>query len=76
MKKALLVDDFPDNIFFLQEVIEALGFEPMSVDNGEKAVHAVKADDFAVIFMDIEMPIMNGFEELRWLYRPFWQTER
>lgn len=62
MKKALLVDDFPDNIFFLQEVIEALGFEPMSVDNGEKAVQAVKNEDFAVIFMDIEMPIMNGFE--------------
>lgn len=73
MKKALIVDDFPDNIFFLQEVIEVLGLEAHSVENGELAVQEVSGSNYDVVFMDIEMPVMNGFEaveEIRKLPSP------
>jgi len=60
--KILLVDDFPDNIFLLEEIVRSLGYAPISVTNGEEAVNAVKLDDFKLVFMDIEMPVMNGFE--------------
>jgi CheY-like chemotaxis protein len=60
--KVLIVDDFPDNIFLLEEIVASLGYEPVAVQNGEEAVNEVRDNDYKVVFMDIEMPIMNGFE--------------
>ena len=60
--KVLIVDDFPDNVFLLEEIISSLGFESDSANNGELAVEAVRKNDYQIVFMDIEMPIMNGFE--------------
>ncbi len=71
--KVLIVDDFPDNVFLLEEIICSLGFVSESVINGELAVDAVRNGDFGLVFMDIEMPIMNGFEaaeEIRELPEP------
>lgn len=60
--RVLIVDDFPDNIFLLEEILSSLGFEADSANNGELAVQSVQNNDYRVIFMDIEMPVMNGFE--------------
>lgn len=62
MNKVLIVDDFPDNIFLLQEIVELIGFSAESRENGEQAVDAVRHNNYTVVFMDIEMPVMNGFE--------------
>ncbi|MFQ3579520.1 MAG: response regulator [Bacteroidales bacterium] len=58
----LIVDDFDDNIFYLEEVIDMLGYKVSSAKNGEIAVQKVANENFDVVLMDIEMPIMNGFE--------------
>lgn len=71
--KILIVDDFPDNVFLLEEIITNLGFEADSVSNGEQAVDAVRTGNYQLVFMDIEMPVMNGFEaaeEIRELPEP------
>ncbi len=71
--KILIVDDFPDNVFLLEEIITNLGFEADSVSNGEQAVDAVRTGKYQLVFMDIEMPVMNGFEaaeEIRELPEP------
>lgn len=60
--KVLIVDDFPDNVFLLKEIISCLGFETESACNGEIAVESVRKGDYQLVLMDIEMPIMNGFE--------------
>ncbi|MBK8806921.1 MAG: response regulator [Bacteroidales bacterium] len=73
MAKVLIVDDLSDNIFLLEELISAFGLEYKSVNNGQEAVNAVIAEDFDIILMDIEMPVMNGFEaseEIRELPEP------
>lgn len=62
VKRALLVDDYEDNILLLQEYVELLEFETDYVGNGQLAVDAVKESDYDVILMDIEMPVLNGFE--------------
>jgi len=62
MGKILIVDDFPDNIFLLQEIVELIGYDAESRENGEQAVDAVRNNTYDVVFMDIEMPVMNGFE--------------
>ena len=71
--KILIVDDFPDNVFLLEEIITNLGFEADSVSNDEQAVDAVRTGNYQLVFMDIEMPVMNGFEaaeEIRELPEP------
>lgn len=71
--KVLIVDDFEDNIFLLEEILSALDMITTSVHNGQEAVDAVKASDFDLVLMDIEMPVMNGFEaaeEIRELDSP------
>ena len=53
----------------IQEYIEAVltdaGHEVMLVKNGTEAVAAVKAMDFDVVLMDVQMPEMNGIEATR-----------
>lgn len=60
--KILIVDDWPDNVFLLKEVLALMGFDCILAENGQEAVDQVKNEEFAAVFMDIEMPVMNGFE--------------
>lgn len=60
--KMLVVDDWPDNVVLLQEYLELLGCEYDFAENGEKAVELVREQTYAAVFMDIEMPVMNGIE--------------
>jgi DNA-binding NtrC family response regulator len=63
--KVLIVDD--DTIIgeTLKDIMMAKGFESIFVDSGEKALEAVKKDDFDFVLMDIKMPVMNGVEALK-----------
>ena len=75
MKKhrILIVDDFTDNIKLLGQIVEILGYEFTIATNGKQAIEEVKVNDFDLIFMDIEMPVMNGYEatnEIRKLQYP------
>jgi len=62
MKKVLIADDFEDNIFLLEQILELLDYECTSVINGQEAVDEFKAGDYDLVLLDIEMPVMNGFE--------------
>lgn len=62
MARVLVVDDFEDNIFLLEEVLSILQMEYQSVTNGQEAVIAMTESNFDIVLMDIEMPVMNGFE--------------
>lgn len=62
MKKVLIADDFEDNIFLLEQILELLDFECTSVINGQEAVDTYKEGDYDFVLLDIEMPVMNGFE--------------
>ena len=56
----LIVDDNATNVFVLSSFFKKLKVEYDSVYNGEKAVEAVTRKVYDVIFMDINMPVMNG----------------
>ncbi len=60
--RILLVDDRPENLFALEEILAPLGQILVSVRTGEQAVRAVLADEYAVVLLDIMMPGMDGFE--------------
>lgn len=73
MKKVLIADDIADNIFLLEQILEVMDFECTSAENGEEALEAFKSKHYDVVLLDIEMPVMNGFEtaeEIRALPAP------
>lgn len=64
-RKLLLVDDKPENLGVLHDMLAPLGFELAKARDGEEAI--AKARDFRpdVIFMDLLMPVVDGFEATR-----------
>ncbi|MCG8672409.1 MAG: response regulator [Pseudomonadales bacterium] len=63
----LVAEDNTVNQMLIRKFLEGLGASVTMVENGELAVEAVESNEFDVIFMDIEMPVMNGFEALEFL---------
>lgn len=63
LPKILLVDDQPNNLLALEEVVAAPGHDVVSVRSGHEALKALlEHDDFAVIILDVQMPDMDGYE--------------
>ncbi|MFM7601212.1 MAG: PAS domain-containing protein [Pseudanabaena sp.] len=58
--KILVVEDNPVNQKILLLMLESLGYRADSVDNGQKAINAVSSQAYDLIFMDIQLPIMDG----------------
>lgn len=58
----LIVDDYPPNLLALETVLEPLGFEVVSAGSGEEALARLAARDFVLIFMDVLMPGLDGYE--------------
>lgn len=60
--KILIVDDRPDKLTALTAVLSELGQEIITANSGKEALRLVLAYDFAVILLDVSMPVMDGFE--------------
>jgi signal transduction histidine kinase/ActR/RegA family two-component response regulator len=64
-KRALLVDDNELNLEVAEELLEMLGMTVEKANNGRNAVQAVSERPtgyYDLVFMDVQMPIMNGYE--------------
>lgn len=58
----LIVDDSPSKRFALRAALLPLGHRIVEADSGTAALRCVMAEDFAVILLDVHMPVMDGFE--------------
>jgi CheY-like chemotaxis protein len=65
LKKILIVDDIFSNRLLLSSALETLGIPSKSVNDGQAAINSLEEEDFCMVFMDIEMPVMNGLETVR-----------
>ncbi len=61
-KSILLVEDNPINIKITTKVLERGGYRVAHADNGKEALKMLDQENFDLILMDGEMPIMNGYE--------------
>ena len=59
--QVLIVDDNLVNQKLSAKFLQKLGCEVSIVDNGKKAVEEVKGKTFDIVFMDCQMPIMDGY---------------
>ena len=60
--KILIVDDIFTNRLLLSELIKTLGHVSFQAENGKQAIDFLEKEEFDLILMDIEMPVMNGRE--------------
>lgn len=64
-KHILVVDDTDDNRFLLQTYLKKLPYIVHQASDGQEALDAVLNNQFDLILMDIQMPIMDGYEATR-----------
>jgi CheY-like chemotaxis protein len=63
--RILLVDDDPDNTLIMKLFLPSPPLDVETAGNGREAVDACRLRRPDVIFMDLEMPVMGGFEALK-----------
>jgi CheY-like chemotaxis protein len=60
--KILFAEDDAVSRYALAKQIEKIGHEVSTVEDGKQALEALARDDFDVILMDVQMPVMDGVE--------------
>lgn len=63
----LIIDDTPFNVMVMQQILEKEGFVIENSNNGQDGIEKVMAKAYDLIFMDCEMPIMDGWETTKQL---------
>jgi CheY-like chemotaxis protein len=65
MKRVLIIDDDPRNIFALVATLKAKAYQTDSCDSATEALNLLKKDTaFDVILIDMMMPEMDGYEAI------------
>lgn len=61
--KILLVDDLPENLFALEVILSDENYSCVKANSGNEALKILlHQQDFALILIDVQMPMMDGFE--------------
>jgi PleD family two-component response regulator len=67
--KILLVDDREDNLMSIEAILGQDGYEFFRAFSGTEALKVLLSEtDFALILMDVKMPVLNGFETATMIY--------
>ncbi len=61
----LLVDDRPENIASLEALLEDGRRQLLSASSGERALQLLLEHQVAIVLLDVQMPVMNGYEVAR-----------
>ncbi len=64
-KRILVVEDHEDNRQILRDLLASAGYEMIEAENGEAGVAAAAAHHPDLILMDIQLPILDGYEATR-----------
>jgi len=63
--KILIVDDIRTNRTLGAKLLEKRGHVVKTVENGKQAIDELSKEDFDVVLMDVQMPVMDGLEATR-----------
>jgi len=65
--KVLIAEDNINNQKLIMRHLEKMGLSVFAVDNGKRAIDRALAEEFDLIFMDIQMPVMGGLDAIKQL---------
>ena len=68
-RKILIVDDSPSQLLGIQRIVEKLGHESITAEDGAAGVEVAKRELPDMVLMDVVMPNLNGFQATRTLSR-------
>ena len=67
MTTILIVDDNPDNLFVLENLLVHVGHRVIQAQDGAEALRLAHTEGPDLVLMDLDMPIMDGWEATRTL---------
>jgi signal transduction histidine kinase/CheY-like chemotaxis protein len=71
--RMLIAEDNPVNVMLMKKVLSKWDIIPSVAENGARAVELMQYGNFDIILMDLQMPVMNGFDaaiEIRKMHDP------
>ncbi len=71
-RKALVVDDGPENRELLSVVLNDIGIDCETAENGQEGVDKLFTDSFDIVLMDIQMPVLDGFGAVKLMRERSW----
>ncbi|HTL14036.1 MAG TPA: twitching motility response regulator PilH [Thermomonas sp.] len=69
MARILIVDDSPSQLMGIRRIVEKLGHEALTAEDGAAGVEAAKREIPDLVLMDVVMPNLNGFQATRSITR-------
>ena len=63
--RVLLVDDSTGNRDILRRYLEHQGYDVTTSDNGQKCLQLLQQGDFALVLLDVVLPVLDGFQVLK-----------
>ncbi len=69
MARILIVDDSPSQLMGIRRIVEKLGHEVFTAEDGASGVEVAKREIPDLILMDVVMPNLNGFQATRTISR-------
>ncbi len=60
--EVLVVDDHSENLLLMERILERPGLTLVKARSGPEALEKVQGHDIAIAVLDVQMPIMDGFE--------------
>ena len=64
-KRILVVEDQDDNMQILRDLLGSVGYEIIEARDGAEGVKIAKAERPDLILMDIQLPVLDGYEATR-----------
>jgi len=69
LKSVLIVEDNRINRFILRKILQEAHLKVFEAENGQKAIEIFKEHQIDLIFMDIQMPIMDGYQAMKEIHK-------
>ena len=74
--RILVADDSPVNQKVTRAMLERMGFKPKLATNGEDVIKALEQEPFDLLFLDVHMPVMDGYQAAREIRRRYGDRPR